>query len=115
MKSSQGNYVFTLDLVPNAKDGHGYVKGVAVHNRNGINEVIELTGVLYADNSIYLFDDGDISQQVKDGQGFSRLQFLFKFDGSDPVLDGHWQEYHDFRRYRKGRLVLKKTKRKAGV
>ena len=113
MRSAKGDYVFTLDILPDKQQGYGYLKAVASHNRNGIKEVMELTGLMYADESIYLVDQGDLDQKVSEGNGFSRLQFLLKLEGGEIVLDGHWQAYHDFRRYRKGRLVLRKSQRKA--
>ena len=113
MRSAKGDYVFTLDILPDKEMGFGYLKAVAAHNRNGIKEVIELSGLMYADESIYLVDKGNLDVKVAEGNGFSRLQFLLKYEGGELVLDGHWQAYHDFRRYRKGRLVLRKSQRKA--
>ena len=114
MQSANGSkYVFNLDILSASSDGHGYIKGVAIHDRNGEKEVIELRGVIYGDQSVYLSDVLDRYSAVNQGKRVSKLQFLFKYDGADPTLDGHWQEYRDLRSYRKGRLVLRKKKRKA--
>ncbi len=110
--ASGGQYVFNLDILP-ATGRHGSLRGVAIHNRNGEQEVIELNGLLYYDQSIYLSDVLDRFTAGKDGRKVSKLQFLMKYESGSMVLDGHWQEYLDLRRYRKGRLVLRKRKSKA--
>lgn len=121
MKSEYGNYEFSLSISPQ-RDGkmldwcgsRSNIKAVAMHNRMGMEEVIELNGVYYSDNSIYFADERDPHGLKKDESfKFSRLQFLLKFEKGQPVLDGHWQEYKNMFQYRKGRLLLKKGKGKA--
>lgn len=75
--------------------------------------VIELSGKLYGDQSVYFSDTGDRYRRSELGQAFSKLQFMLKYQDGELVLDGHWQEYKDLRHYRKGRLVLYKRKQKA--
>ncbi len=113
MKSDRGNYVFTLQISPNYGKRARRLKAVAMHTRNGVKEFIELTGIHYTDDSIYFCNKGNLQQQVDEGLGFSRLQFLLKFNRGEPVLDGHWQEYSDLRHYRKGRLLLRRHVQKA--
>ncbi len=113
MSSAVGNYVFTLDLAEVPKDGTIQIRGLAMHNRSGLREVISLVGTVFSDLSIYLEDERKADVALEAGDTFSRLQFLLKYEGGDLVLDGHWQEYSDLRRYRKGRLVLRKATRKA--
>jgi hypothetical protein len=113
MSGAKGNYIFNLDILPNYKEGGSAIRGVAVHDRNGDKSVIELSGVIYGDQSIYLADVADPSHKILEGATFSKLQFLFKYQNGDIVLDGHWQEYRDLHKYRKGRLVLKKLNSKA--
>lgn len=113
MKSASGNYTFTLRIKPDYAKHAKQLKAVAMHNRNGSNEVIELVGTLYSDNSIYFREMGDLQKRVDDGFGFSALQFLLKFERGEPILDGHWQAYRDFKHYRKGRLLLKRHIAKA--
>ncbi len=114
MKTANGaRYVFSLDILPERDGGWGSLKAVAIHNRNGDQEVIELTGIIYADKSIYLSDVIDRYEALKDGRRVSKLQFLLKYKDGNYHLDGHWQEYRDLRRYRKGRLFLRKLQSKA--
>ncbi len=112
MKGSQGKYEFNLDIRP-GKGNAPELRGVAIHDRNGGKEVIELQGTMYGDYSVYLGDVADRYVQAREGKKYSRLQFVLKFERGGLVLDGHWQEYRDLRRYRKGRLVLRKERRKA--
>ncbi len=120
MSSDKGNYEFSLNI-SEAERSAGDKKQCgsrntfvarAMHNRNGKPEVIELEGVLYHDQSVYFNDVNDRWEMHKVGKSFSRLQFVLKFQGGKPILDGHWQEYEDIRKYRKGRLVLKKQSSK---
>lgn len=113
MSSNHGKYVFNLDLRPQLGNQSSIIKGVAIHDRNGDKEVIELEGVIYQDQSIYLVDLSDPYRKLKEGGTFSRLQFRCSFQNGDMILDGHWQEYDELNRYRKGRLVLRKRKSKA--
>ena len=113
MNGAKGKYIFSLDILPNYKDGTTAIKGVAIHDRNGPKEVIELTGLVYSDHSVYLSDVSEPVKKIEDGATFSKLQFLFKYHRGELVLDGHWQEYEDFHKYRRGRLVLRKRKSKA--
>ncbi|NND07701.1 MAG: hypothetical protein HKN87_15095 [Saprospiraceae bacterium] len=113
MKSTAGNYIFTLRIKPDYAENAKQLSAVAMHNRNGVNEVIELIGTLYSDNSVYFREKGDLQKRVDDGSGFSCLQFLLKFNRGEPELDGHWQAYRDFKRYRKGRLLLQRHLAKA--
>lgn len=113
MSTTSGNYIFNLDLRPDQSGSGSMIKAVAIHDRNGNKQVMELEGILYQDQSIYLVDIGDPYTKIRDGETFSRLQFRFIYENGDLVLDGHWQEYEDLRRYRKGRLVLRKQKAKA--
>ncbi len=114
MKSANGSrYIFNLDLLTGPGGEYGSLRGVAIHNRNGEMEVIELRGVIYADQSMYLSDVLDRTDALIQGKKVSKLQFLLKYEGGVQTLDGHWQEYKDLRKYRKGRLVLRKKKRKA--
>ncbi|NND33572.1 MAG: hypothetical protein HKN76_13360 [Saprospiraceae bacterium] len=113
MSSLQGKYIFNLDILPNFKEGNSTIKGTAIHDRNGAKEVIELIGILYSDQSIYLSDVANPDKKIEVGETFSKLQFLLKYESGILVLDGHWQEYEDLHRYRKGRLVLRKRKSKA--
>ncbi len=121
MSSDKGNYEFSLNITEAVKPGAEEKKvcgsrntfvARAMHNRNGRPEVIELEGILYHDQSIYFSDINDRWEMHKVGKSFSRLQFVLKFQGGKPILDGHWQEYEDIRKYRKGRLVLKKQSSK---
>ena len=112
MSTPSGNYIFNLDLRPD-KGGRGSVKGTAIHDRNGEKEVIELEGFIYGDQSIYLADVADPLSTLQNGGTFSRLQFLYSYQGGEMLLNGHWQEYQDMHRYRRGRLVLKRRKTKA--
>jgi hypothetical protein len=113
MNGAKGNYVFNLDIIPNSKEGATAIKGVAIHDRNGPKEVIELAGLVYSDQSVYLSDVSDPSSKIEEGATFSKLQFLFKYHKGELILDGHWQEYEDLHKYRRGRLVLRKKKSKA--
>lgn len=113
MNGAKGKYVFNLDIAPNYRDGAAAIKGVAIHDRNGLKEVIELRGILYSDQSVYLSDVSEPTRKIEEGATFSKLQFLFKYQKGELVLDGHWQEYEDLHKYRRGRLVLRKKKSKA--
>ncbi len=106
-------YVFNLDILAGTGASSGSLRGVAIHDRNGHKEVIELTGIVYHDRSIYLTDVIDRFTAFNEGKKCSKLQFLMKWDDGNLTLDGHWQEYQDLRKYRKGRLVLRKKKSKA--
>jgi len=121
MQSEYGKYKFSLSIQPQ-RDGkllnwcgsRSNIKAIAVHNRMGMEEVIELNGIMYGDNSIYFADERDPYGLKKDESfKFSRLQFVLKFENGKPILDGHWQEYKNMFQYRKGRLVLTKGKGKA--
>lgn len=120
MQSQFGKYEFSLSVQPQRNGrmlehcgSKSNIKAVATHNRHGLIEVIELDGILYGDNSVY-FSDVKNRFSDKDGEGkFSRLQFQLKFESGEAILDGHWQEYMDVKKYRKGRLVLKKGRTKA--
>ncbi|MCB0685871.1 MAG: hypothetical protein KDC53_05085 [Saprospiraceae bacterium] len=112
MSTPRGNYIFNLDLQP-GKSGRGYIRGVAIHDRNGEKQVIELEGYFYGDQSLYLADVADPLEKVQQGNTFSRLQFLCKYEGGEMILSGHWQEYEDLRKYRRGRLLLHRKKTKA--
>ena len=121
MQSEIGKYEFSLNISEirvksdtDKKDcrSRNIFTARAMHNRNGKPEVIELEGILYQDHSIYFSDINDRWEMQKQGKGFSRLQFVLKFENGKPFLDGHWQEYEDIRRYRKGRLVLQKQNSK---
>ena len=112
MSTPKGNYIFNLDLRPN-KSEWGRVRGTAIHDRNGEKVVIELEGIVYGDQSIYLCDVGDPYSRIEGGETFSKLQFILALHNGDVVLNGHWQEYEDLRRYRKGKLVLHRRKSKA--
>jgi hypothetical protein len=112
MSTPNGNYYFNLDLRPN-RTGGGNLKGTAIHNRNGETVVIELEGYFYGDQSIYLADVGDPFRKLQEGNTFSRLQFICTFEGGELVLNGHWQEYQDMSKFRRGRLVLFRKKTKA--
>ena len=120
MKSEYGKYEFSLRIQPQREEktlhwcgSKSNIKAVAIHNRMGLEEVIELEGVHYGDNSIYFADVIKPCDLKEESFKFSRLQFVLKFEKGQPILDGHWQEYKDIRRYRKGKLVLKKGKSKA--
>ena len=113
MTSAQGKYIFNLDILPNFGSGRSSIKGVAIHDRNGAKEVIELEGIMYSDQSIYLSDVSNPNVKIEEGETFSKLQFLLKYNRGNIILDGHWQEYQNFHKYRKGRLVLRKRKSKA--
>ena len=112
MRSVHGTYTFTLDIL-STSDAKDPIRAVAMHDRNGEREVIELKGIIYHDSSVYFRDVSDRFQKASVGEKFSKLQFLFKYENGIPMLDGHWQEYKDLKKYRKGRLVLYKKKRKA--
>ena len=112
MRSVHGTYTFNLDIL-STNSGEDPIRAVAMHDRNGEREVIELKGIIYNDSSVYFSDVSDRYHKASIGEKFSKLQFLFKYENGIPVLDGHWQEYQDLRKYRKGRLVLYKKKRKA--
>ena len=120
MESEYGKYEFSLSIQPQPVGktlrwcgSRSNIKAVAMHNRMGIEEVIELHGIYYGDNSIYFSDVKDPYQLDEESFKFSRLQFILKFEKGKPVLDGHWQEYKNMFQYRKGRLLLKKGKGKA--
>lgn len=112
MSTPTGNYIFNLDLRPN-QSGGGAIRGTAIHDRNGEKEVIELEGYIYGDQSIYLADVGDPLQKLQNGGTFSRLQFTYSYESGEMILNGHWQEYQDTKRYRRGRLVLHRKRTKA--
>ncbi len=111
MSSVHGKYFFNLVIQPD--QDRRKIRGFATHDRNGSREVIELKGIFYSDNSIYLADVVRPKKKIKAGETFSRLQFAFKWLDGAWVLDGHWQEYFDLRKYRKGRLVLRKRRPRA--
>ena len=121
MRASFGDYQFRLSITEaDPKDltkDCGYrdaLRAVAIHDRNGEKEVIELKGIVFSDRSVYFHDVNDpLRTNVEIEDPFSRLQFLLKYERGKLVLDGHWQEYHTKRRFRKGRLVLRKQKVKA--
>jgi hypothetical protein len=121
MRASFGDYEFRLsisnadprDLAEDSGSRNG-LRAVAIHDRNGQKEVIELKGIVYSDRSVYFHDVNDpLRTNIDMEDPFSRLQFLMKYDRGKLILDGHWQEYHTKRRFRKGRLVLRKQKVKA--
>ncbi|MBX2817415.1 MAG: hypothetical protein KTR24_15510 [Saprospiraceae bacterium] len=119
MQSEYGKYEFKLTVQPQSDatvihDGmKSTIKAVAMHNRLGLDEVIELNGVYFGDNSVYFSDVNNRFSECEGEGTFSRLQFLLKFEKGEAILDGHWQEYKDVKRYRKGRLRLKKSRGKA--
>lgn len=113
MVSTSNRYIFSLDVRANPGKYGNAIKAVAMHDRNGSREVLELEGFLYFDNSIYLSQISDPVDQINKGDTFSKLQFLIKYQDGQWVLDGHWQEYEDLRKYRKGRLLLVKRQAKA--
>jgi len=113
MSSLHGKYLFNLDIKPDRKLGMNHLEGVAIHDRNGDREVIQLKGYIYSDNSIYLEDVLIPAESVQEGKTSSKLQFLFKYENGTLVLDGYWQEYQNIRKYRKGRLFLRKYSSKA--
>jgi hypothetical protein len=129
MLSSNGPYDFTLTIAPQVeklnfegklsnKDRSGcgvvgYVQARAIHNRSGEPELMNLVGMVFSDQSIYFAEEGNKWSLIKTNDSYSSLQFTVKWEGSNAMLDGHWQEYETYRRYRKGRLVLKKQKSKA--
>ncbi|MCB0666037.1 MAG: hypothetical protein KDC80_09460 [Saprospiraceae bacterium] len=112
MSTPSGNYVFNLDLRP-SPDGTSSIRGTAIHNRNGEKQVIDLEGIIYGDQSIYLSDVADPLKKLSRGDTFSRLQFTYSYQSGELVLSGHWQEYQDMSHYRRGRLVLFRKSTKA--
>lgn len=112
MSTPNGNYIFNLDLRP-TKSGKSYIRGTAIHNRNGEKQVIDLEGIMYGDQSIYLADVSDPVKKLQNGDTFSRLQFTCSYQSGEMVLDGHWQEYQDMSHYRRGKLVLFRKRTKA--
>ncbi len=85
------------------------IGAIVTHDRNGEREVFRLSGNKYYDNSIYLHEHaGERKRNREKGLPFSRLQFVLKSDQRGPYLEGHWQEYLTIRKYRKGRLLLRR-------
>ena len=129
MLSSHGPYDFTLTIAPQTeklnfvgklnnkvKSGYGivgYVKARAIHNRNGEPEMINLAGMVFNDQSVYFAEEGNKWSLIESNDSYNSLQFTIQWEGGSAVLDGHWQEYETYKRYRRGRLVLKKQKSKA--